>query len=65
MSEPAPGAKDASGVDRMTHRLHTPGGRTVYATRKCTVEPTFGIITSALVCTGWNLKRLHTLRLAA
>ena len=80
----APLAEDASAVDRMKHRLRTPEGRAVYATRKCTVEPTFGIIKSVLgfrqfllrglqavqhewtlVCMGWNLKRLHRLRLAA
>ena len=84
LSEPARVAQDASAVDRMKHRLRTPAGRAVYATRKCTVEPTFGIIKSVLgfrqfllrglqavrhewtlVCIGWNLKRLHTLRLAA
>ena len=80
----APLAEDASAVDRMKHRLRTPEGRAVYATRKCTVEPTFGIIKSvlrfrqfllrgvqavrhewALVCMGWNVKRLHRLLLAA
>lgn len=80
---PAPLAEGASAVDRMKHRLRTPEGRAVYATRKCTVEPTFGIIKSvlgfrqfllrglqsvqdewALVCIGWNLKRLHRLQLA-
>jgi len=84
LTEPAFVAKDANAVDRMKHRLRTPEGREVYATRKCTVEPTFGIIKSVLgfrqfllrglqavrhewtlVCIGWNLKRLHTLRLAA
>jgi hypothetical protein len=68
----------------MKHLLRTPEGRGVYAKRKCTVEPTFGIIKSVLgfrqfllrgleavrhewtlVCIGWNLKRLHRLRLAA
>ena len=43
-----PLADDASAVDRMKHRLRTPEGREVYATRKCTVEPTFGIIKSVL-----------------
>jgi len=81
---PAALAADASPVDRMKHCLRTPDGRAVYATRKCTVEPTFGIIKSVLgfrqfllrgvqavghewtlVCIGWNLKRLHRLRLAA
>ena len=44
----APVADDASAVDRMKHRLRTPEGRAVYAARKCTVEPTFGIIKSVL-----------------
>lgn len=80
-SEPLPLADDASAVDRMKHRLRTVEGRAVYAKRKCTVEPTFGIIKSvlgfrqfllrgvqnvqhewALVCIGWNLKRLHRLQ---
>jgi transposase len=80
--EPVPAA--ASAVERMQHRLRTSEGRAIYAQRKCTVEPTFGIIKSVLgfrqfllrgiqavghewtlVCLGWNLKRLHRLRLAA
>jgi len=84
LREPEPLADDATAVDRMKHRMRTPVGREVYATRKCTVEPTFGIIKSVLgfrqfllrglqsvqhewtlVCIGWNLKRLHTLRPAA
>ena len=32
----------------MQHRLRTSEGRAVYAQRKCTVEPTFGIIKSVL-----------------
>ncbi|MFI5091548.1 MAG: IS1182 family transposase [Terriglobales bacterium] len=83
LSEAAPLAEDANAVERMKHRLRTPEGRAVYAQRKCTVEPTFGIIKSvlgfrqfllrglhsvqhewALVCIGWNLKRLHRLQLA-
>lgn len=83
LSEPAPLAADASAVERMKQRLRTADGRAVYAQRKCTVEPTFGIIKSvlgfrqfllrglqsvqhewALVCIGWNLKRLHRLQIA-
>jgi transposase len=45
---PAPLPDDASPVERMTHRLRTPAGRAVYARRKCTIEPTFGIIKSVL-----------------
>lgn len=48
LTDPAPVAPNASPVERMTHRLRTPAGRAVYATRKCTVEPTFGIIKSVL-----------------
>lgn len=83
LSEPSPLAEGASAVERMKHRLRTPEGRQVYATRKCTVEPIFGIIKSvlgfrqfllrglesvqhewAMVCIGWNLKRLHRLQIA-
>jgi transposase len=48
LKDPAPLEQDASPVDRMKHRLRTADGRAVYATRKCTVEPTFGIIKSVL-----------------
>jgi transposase len=83
LSEPAPLPAEASAVERMKQRLRTADGRAVYAQRKCTVEPTFGIIKSvlgfrqfllrglqsvqhewALVCIGWNLKRLHRLQIA-
>jgi IS5 family transposase len=84
LKAPAPVAEDASAVERMKHRLRTAAGRHVYAKRKCTVEPTFGIIKSVLgfrqfllrglqavghewtlVCIGWNVKRLHRLRMTA
>jgi hypothetical protein len=84
LSEPAPVAADATAVECMKQRLRTPAGRAIYAARKRTVEPTFGIIKSVLgfrqfllrglqavrhewtlVCIGWNLKRLHRLRVAA
>jgi transposase len=48
LSEPAPVKDAASDVDRMKHRLRTREGREIYAKRKCTVEPTFGIIKSVL-----------------
>jgi hypothetical protein len=48
LNDPAPLQDDASPVERMKHRLRTPDGRAVYAKRKCTVEPTFGIIKSVL-----------------
>jgi transposase len=43
-SEPTPLAPEADAVTRMQHRLTTPAGRAMYAQRKSTVEPVFGII---------------------
>ena len=49
----------------MAHRLKTPEGRKVYALRKQTPEPVFGIIKSAiewsLVTMAWNIKRMFVL----
>ena len=39
-------AEEASPVERMKHRLNTQAGRALYALRKQTVEPVFGIIKS-------------------
>lgn len=58
----APLAEDASAVDRMKHRLRTPEGREVYATRKCTVEPTFGIIKSVLGFRQFLLRGLQAVQ---
>ena len=38
----------ADAVDRVKHCLRTAEGRQVYVKRKCTVEPTFGIIEPVL-----------------
>jgi transposase len=62
LSAPAPLAADASAVERMTHLLHTPAGREVYADRKCTVEPTFGIIKSVLGFRQFLLRGLQAVR---
>ncbi len=75
-----PCPEDADILTRMRHRLSTPEGKAVYATRKSTVETVFGIIKEVmgfrqfhlrgydsaqgewnLVCTAWNLKRMHAL----
>jgi transposase len=80
----APVAEAASAVERMKQRLRTIEGREIYAKRKCTVEPVFGIMKAvlgfrqfllrgasavghewALMCMGWNLKRLHRLKTLA
>ena len=47
--EKAPAAPDdPTPVEAMAHRLKTPDGRALYALRKQTPEPVFGIIKSAL-----------------
>jgi len=47
-TEPPPLADDAMPVARMKHRLKTKAGRAIYALRKQTVEPVFGIIKSVM-----------------
>jgi transposase len=65
--EPAPLTEPADPVEAMKHRLKTLAGKAVYAKRKSTVEPVFGIIKAAMgfrqfllrgleqVCGEWNL----------
>ena len=62
LSAPVPVAADASAVDRMKHRLRTAEGRAVYAKRKCTVEPTFGIIKSVLGFRQFLLRGLQAVQ---
>jgi transposase len=47
-TEPEPLTADATPVERMKHRLKTKAGRALYALRKQTVEPVFGIIKSVM-----------------
>jgi transposase len=46
--EPPPLQDDADAVTRMKHRLKTVAGKAVYAARKRTVEPVFGVIKSVM-----------------
>jgi hypothetical protein len=46
--EPAPLPATANRVAQMKHRLKTRAGRAIYALRKQTVEPVFGIIKSVM-----------------
>jgi transposase len=46
--EPAALPDNANAVDAMKHRLKTKSGKAVYATRKSTIEPVFGIIKSVM-----------------
>jgi IS5 family transposase len=42
---PTPAMPDTpTALEKMRHRLATPEGKAAYGLRKCTVEPTFGII---------------------
>jgi transposase len=47
-SEPPPLTEDADPVTKMKHQLQTQVGRALYAKRKSTVEPVFGIIKEVL-----------------
>jgi transposase len=66
-AQPPPLPDNADAVTEMKHRLKTRDGRALYAKRKCTVEPVFGIIKHVLgfrqfllrgvksVCGEWDL----------
>jgi Transposase DDE domain len=79
--ETAPSApENPTPVEAMAHRLKTPEGRKLYAQRKHTPEPVFGIVKSALgfrqfslrgldgewrlVTMAWNMKRMFVLAAA-
>lgn len=47
-TDPSPLPEDAPPIDKMRNKLKTLDGRKVYARRKCTVEPVFGIIKNIL-----------------
>ena len=58
-SEPAPLPENATTAQVMSHRLKTKAGRALYALRKQTVEPVFGIIKSVLGFRQFSLRGLH------
>lgn len=58
-TEPEPLAEGASAVATMKHRLRSRAGRAVYALRKQTVEPVFGIIKSAMGFRQFSLRGLE------
>ncbi|MER9250097.1 IS1182 family transposase [Mesorhizobium sp. M0590] len=67
LAEPPPPPENPTSVEAMAHRLKTPDGKRLYALRKQTPEPVFGIIKSVLgfrqfsmrghqkACGEWNL----------
>ena len=54
--EPPPLPDDADSVTTMKHRLKTKAGKTVYALRKVTSEPVFGIIKAVMGFRGFMLR---------
>ena len=58
-TEPAPLKANATPMESMTHRLTTHAGRAVYAIRKQTVEPLFGIIKSVMGFRQFSLRGLR------
>lgn len=55
-SEPPPLPDDADSVTKMKHRLKTTAGKAVYALRKVTSEPVFGIIKAVMGFRGFMLR---------
>ncbi len=58
-SEPAPLPENATPVQTLSHRLKTKAGRALYALRKQTVEPVFGIIKSVMGFRQFSLRGLE------
>jgi transposase len=58
---PLPPAEPTS-VEAMAHRLQTPEGKKLYALRKQTVEPVFGIIKSVLGFRQFSMRGLDKVR---
>ena len=60
--EPAPLPDDANAVATMKHRLKTQSGKAVYATRKSTIEPVFGIVKSVMGFRQFLLRGLEAVK---
>jgi len=60
--EAPPAPENPSPVEAMTHRLKTPDGKRLYALRKHTPEPVFGVIKSALGFRQFSLRGLEKVR---
>ena len=57
-----PAPENPTPVKAMAHRLQTPEGKALYAKRKCTPEPVFGIIKSALGFRQFLLRGLENVQ---
>lgn len=61
-SEPPPLPENADTVTEMKYRLKTKDGRAIYAKRKCTVEPVFGIIKTIMGFRQFLLRGAESVR---
>lgn len=61
-AEPDPLPDHADAVTEMKHRLKTTAGRKIYAQRKCTVEPVFGIIKAIMGFRQFLLRGVESVR---
>lgn len=61
-AEPDPLPENADVLTQMTHRLQTQAGRAIYAKRKCTVEPVFGIIKAIMGFRQFLLRGVECVR---
>lgn len=62
LETPPPAPEDPTPVEAMAHRLKTPEGRNLYALRKQTPEPVFGIIKSVLGFRQFSMRGLDKAR---
>lgn len=62
LAEAPPPLENPTPVEAMVHRLKTPEGKTLYALRKQTPEPVFGIIKSVLGFRQFSLRGLEKVR---
>jgi transposase len=59
LAEPPPLPDNATPMEKMKHRLKTKEGKAIYALRKQTVEPVFGIIKSVMGFRQFSLRGLE------
>jgi len=61
-TEPAPLEPGATPMQTMVHKLATKAGRAIYALRKQTVEPVFGIIKSVMGFRKFSMRGLNKVK---
>ena len=61
-AEAPPAPENPTPVEAMVHRLKTPEGKKLYALRKQTPEPVFGIIKSVLGFRQFSMRGLEKVR---